>query len=334
MNSPSVGRRHVIYMQGYDPRGLAVYYRMFRREHERYCVLYGLDGHIGGHTNVPERFSTSWNVSTRGPGWQVETTYEFLRWEDLIRNDFARPVWWTVLHALRVLALFAVDGTLARFARASWRFVLFVLYPYVVLLAFALAAATVGVLAAWLSSAMMSAPLSHTIGLVAAAAVLVLLIRVSEPNTFMLYLFDALVSAHEFAHHRRPDWEERYQRFADYIADAVKTSQADELIIVGHSSGSCVAVDVMRRVLEHTPDLGCYRPRVAFLTVGANLPLIGFQPAADWFRAGLARLAIEPSLRWIDYQSRHDVINIYPFDPIAGHGIDVGGARCNPTVSR
>src|SRR5262245_66340460 len=103
MSSARVGRRHVIYMQGYDPRGLAVYYRMFRREYGRFCALHGLDGHIRGHTDAPERFSTCWNVSTRGPGWEVETTYEFLRWEDLMRLDFARPGWWQIWMVERVI---------------------------------------------------------------------------------------------------------------------------------------------------------------------------------------------------------------------------------------
>ena len=43
-------------------------------------------------------------------------------------------------------------------------------------------------------------------------------------------------------------------------------------------------------------------------------------------------LAVEPSIDWIDCQSRKDVMNFYPFDPIAGHGIDVGAARRNPTI--
>ena len=43
-------------------------------------------------------------------------------------------------------------------------------------------------------------------------------------------------------------------------------------------------------------------------------------------------LAVEPSIDWIDCQSRKDVMNFYPFDPIAGHGIDVGGSRRNPTI--
>ena len=46
----------------------------------------------------------------------------------------------------------------------------------------------------------------------------------------------------------------------------------------------------------------------------------------------MRELAIEPSIDWIDGQSRKDVMNFYPFDPIAGHGIDVGAARRNPTI--
>ena len=36
-----VRRRLAIHVQGYDPRGLAEYYRMFRREFRRTCDLYG-----------------------------------------------------------------------------------------------------------------------------------------------------------------------------------------------------------------------------------------------------------------------------------------------------
>ena len=43
-------------------------------------------------------------------------------------------------------------------------------------------------------------------------------------------------------------------------------------------------------------------------------------------------LAIEPSIDWIDCQSRKDVMNFFQFDPIAGHGIDVGATRRNPTI--
>ena len=35
-----VQHRHIIYIQGYDPRGLAQYYRMFRTELRKFGRLY------------------------------------------------------------------------------------------------------------------------------------------------------------------------------------------------------------------------------------------------------------------------------------------------------
>ena len=37
-----VQHRHIIYIQGYDPRGLAQYYRMFRTELRKFGRLYQL----------------------------------------------------------------------------------------------------------------------------------------------------------------------------------------------------------------------------------------------------------------------------------------------------
>jgi hypothetical protein len=45
-----------------------------------------------------------------------------------------------------------------------------------------------------------------------------------------------------------------------------------------------------------------------------------------------ARLAVEPSVVWIDCQSRKDVMNFWDFDPVQGIGIAVGRERCNPLI--
>jgi hypothetical protein len=41
-----VQHRHIIYIQGYDPRGLALYYRMFRTELRKFSRLYQLQATI------------------------------------------------------------------------------------------------------------------------------------------------------------------------------------------------------------------------------------------------------------------------------------------------
>jgi hypothetical protein len=86
------------------------------------------------------------------------------------------------------------------------------------------------------------------------------------------------------------------------------------------------------RALKLDPDLGRHGPRIVLLTIGGNFPIVGFHAVSQDFRDHLRLLAVEPSIDWIDCQSRKDVMNFYPFDPIAGHGIDVGAARRNPTI--
>ena len=122
------------------------------------------------------------------------------------------------------------------------------------------------------------------------------------------------------------------ETFAGYVVDAVRASDADEVVIVGHSSGSFLAVDVLDRALARDPALGRRGPKLALLTVGANLPIVCFHPQAEWFRDRLRRLAVAPDIAWVDYQSRHDIMNFWPFDPIAGHGIVLGPERRNPLV--
>jgi hypothetical protein len=328
-----VKRRLLIYVQGYDPRGLAEYYRMFRREYRRTCELYGLRGQVSRAENDPERFITTWNATTDGDGWQVATRYMFLRWEDIIRQDFARPAWWKIVNMYRAYALALISGVVSRIIKAHWRFGLFTLYPFVLMTLWLLLGAAAGVLAMKLLLAL-GAPLAvaRIVGIVTGIGSFGSLLWLTEAQTYLLYLCDDSVSTHQFVNRQRADWEERMETFAGYVVDAVRQSDADEVIIVGHSSGSFLAVDVLDRALARDPALGRHGPKVALLTIGANLPIVGFHAQAQWFRDRLRRLAIEPDVAWVDYQSRHDVMNFWPFDPIAGHGIALGPERHNPLV--
>lgn len=329
----TVKRRLVIYVQGYDPRGLAEYYRMFRREYRRTCELYGLSGEIGRAENDPERFITTWNVETKGDGWQTATRYLFLRWEDIIRQDFARPAWWKIVKMYRAYFHSLLNGVVMRFTTAHWRFGLFTLYPFVVMTAWACLGALAGLVVTKLLL-VLGAPVvsARLVGVVAGLGSFASILWLTERKTYLLYLCDDCVSTYQFVNRHRPDWEERMEAFAGYVIDAVRQSDADEVVIVGHSSGSFLAVEVLDRALTHDPELGRHGPKVALLTVGGNLPIVGFHPQAQWFRDRLRRLAIAPDIVWVDYQSRHDVMNFWPFDPIAGHGIVLGPERRNPQV--
>jgi hypothetical protein len=329
----TVRRRLVVYVQGYDPRGLPEYYRMFRQEFRKTLALYGLTGTVGKPAHDPDRFITTWNAETHGPGWDVDTRYMFLRWEDIIRTDFSRPAWWKILHMYTSMIHAIVHGVIGRLLTAHWRFGLFVLYPLVLMTLWALAALAVGFGVADVAVGL-GAPrwLSAAVGAALGIGFLTGALRITEKHTYLLYLCDDIASTWQFAHRQRPDWEARLDLFAGYLVDAVRTSDADEIVVVGHSSGSFLAVDVVDRALARDPALGRHGPTVALLTIGANLPIIGFHKRAQWFRDRLVRLALSDQLAWVDFQSRHDIMNLWPFDPVSGHGLKPGPDRRNPKV--
>ena len=170
----------------------------------------------------------------------------------------------------------------------------------------------------------------------AATAVFVALLgtvlKYTENQTYLLYLLSDTIWTWEFSHRQRPEWDERIDRFAQHLVNVARTSDAEEIVVVGHSSGSFLGAEILARALKLDPALGRHGPRIVLLTIGGNFPIVGFHAASQDFRDHLRLLAVEPSIDWIDCQSRKDVMNFYPFDPIAGHGIDVGASRRNPTI--
>ncbi|THD59200.1 MAG: hypothetical protein E7813_25170 [Bradyrhizobium sp.] len=328
-----VQHRHVVYVQGYDPRGLAQYYRMFRTELRKFGQLYQLTAIVGRPQVAVDGEIASWTIETRAGDWQTRTTYDFLRWEDLMQRDLAAPIWRTVLHAVWVYWRLGFEGTLARFWQATWRFAIFVSYSYILLLLEALV--SLGV--AWsLERGLAALGVPDALGIAAAAAVFVAalgaMLKYTESLTYVLYLLSDIIWTYEFAHGRRPEWDTRIDRFARYLAEIARSSDAGEIVVVGHSSGSFLGAEIVARALKLDPELGRHGPRIVFLTVGANLPIAGFHAASQDFHDHLRLLAIEPSIDWIDCQARKDVMNFHLFDPIASHGIDAGAARRNPTV--
>jgi hypothetical protein len=328
-----VQHRHIIYVQGYDPRGLAQYYRMFRTELRKFGRLYQLAATISRPQVAPDGETASWTIETQASDWQTCTSYDFLRFEDLIQRDLAAPIWRTVLHAMWIYWRLVFGGTIARFWKSHWRFATFITYPHFLLFIEALCA--LGVAFAF-GKGLDALGIPGLLSVAAAAALFVAtlgtMLKYAENLTYLLYLLSDTIWTWEFSHRQRPEWDERIDRFAQYLVNVARSSDAEEIVVVGHSSGSFLGAEILGRALKLDPALGRHGPRIVLLTIGGNFPIVGFHAVSQEFRDHLRLLAIEPSIDWIDCQSRKDVMNFYPFDPIAGHGIDVGASRRNPTI--
>jgi pimeloyl-ACP methyl ester carboxylesterase len=328
-----VTNRHVIYVQGYDPRGLAQYYRMFRTELRKFDQLYSVSSTISRPKNVSESESASWSIETNASDWQTRTTYDFLRFEDFIQRDLALPVWRIVTYTIWIYLRLIVSGTVFRFFKANWRFLIFMTYPHIV---FWFEVLCLSVIAALVRRGLDALGVPSPFDWIATTALFIAalwaVLKTTEKRTYLLYLMCDTIWTWEFSHGQRPEWDARLDRFAQHLCDVARNSAAEEIVLIGHSSGSFLGTEILARALERDPGLGKHGPRIVLLTLGGNSPIVGYHKAAKFFRDHLRAVAIEPSVDWIDCQARKDVMNFFDFDPLTSHGIDVGPARLNPTI--
>ncbi len=136
----------------------------------------------------------------------------------------------------------------------------------------------------------------------------------------------------EFARGEPSCFDRPIDACVERLIAAARANAVDEIVVVGHSGGGALAPVVLARALERDPDLGRRGPPIVLLTLGSIMPGAALHPKAVQLHTVVARLAVEPSISWIDCQSRKDVMNFWDFDPVAGIGVVAGPARCNPLV--
>ena len=327
-----VRRRHVFYVEGYDPQGARGYSGLFRRECKRFLTVWPVTAEIGELVLDSDDLA-HWDIETKGPNWQVSTRYEFLRLEDFIATNLARPLISQALRALRWMLNDLVSGTLLRIFRASWRFALHLIVPQALLLAWLALSLAAGALLGYVTLRWLSFPALAALFCLAAGAILTfVLLRPLAERWFVIRVTNGWPYLREFARDAPSGYDRSIDVCARRVVLAAQAAEVDEILIVGHSAGGVIAPAVAARALELDPNLGRRGPAVTLMTVGSLLPAFALHPAAAKLRNVIRRLAVEGSLLWVDCQARKDVMNFWDFDPVRGVGVEVGADRCNPLV--
>ncbi len=329
-----IRRRHVLYVEGYDPQGPEGYHAIFRRQWRRFLKVWPLTATVG-ELAIDSDDLAHWDVAASGPNWQVSTRYDFLRQEGMIRANMAEPLWWIVPRAVGWIFDYHLSGTMIRIARASHQYALALLFFQLMLLLWI----AVGIVAGWGAA---SAGL-RLLGLPALAAI-ALGVGIGLAAFVLLrplaqYFFTVQINSHwphmlDHACGRPSCFDQAVETGAQRLVEIVRANEADEVLLIGHSGGGMTAPAIAARALELDPDLGRRGPRVVLLTLGSILPGAALHPRATKAHQIVRRLATEPSLRWIDAQARKDVLNFWEFDAVDGLGLKLDGPRHNPTIWR
>jgi hypothetical protein len=326
-----IRRRHVFYVEGFDPLGAEAYHSIFARELVRFTKTWGIEANVSDLV-VDSDDIAHWTVATKGPNWETSTRYEFVRLEHVVRAAARRPIVRQIPRTLHWICDDLVSGAFARTVRAAWRFAFHLLVLQAPLLAW-LALTIVAGCGAGIAIARATG--SAPIGLLATGviwAALFALLRPLSDRSVLLRVANGWPVMRDFARGRPSGYDRPVDAFAQRLVAAACTGEADEILIIGHSAGGLTAPIVTTRALDIDPDLGRHGPRVTLVTVGSLLPAFALHPAAERMRTAIRRLALEPDVRWVDCQARKDIMNFWDFDPVAGVGVDVGSARTNPIV--
>lgn len=327
-NARQVHRRRVFYIPGYDPIHPRRYRELYRKEAAAQAKVSGYGIDLKPKTS---KGLYGWHVTGRIDGAEVATDVEVLVWSDIVRGSMSNSIPATYLQLLRTAWVYISTGALPRLMRLRKGPVIAALYPVGMLLLELVLALLLGGAIVWgLSRGAAAAGLTGGVWAAAVAGLAlapglgcaVALLRWFKARDGRFYVYYLM---HDYAYSAQagganpPELEARMAEFADRIADALH-GDADEVLVVGHSSGAHLAVSVLADLIRsgRVPADG---PALGLLSLGQVVPMVSFLPAAHRLRADLAYLSTRDELTWVDVSAPGDGCSFALCDPVAVSGV-------------
>jgi len=263
----------------------------------------------------------NWTVETWGSNWRVSTEFYWFRWDDFVTADAAMSDWRRFPLGIAALMEFVLTGTVIRYFVIAWRYGAFFLSPLLYV---------AGMM--WLSIAATRFVVIH-IGLtfhMVLAPVLWLAFFAGLRFTFgrtvhIGYALDDWYFARDFIHRVRPQLENRLDVLAHELVRLIRDSDADEIVIDGHSLGAPLSLVVLDRALQLDPQLRTGARTLHVVSTGSSLLKVALHPAAGWLREAVERVANTPAVYWVEYQALVDIINVYKVNPVVALGLPPAG---------
>ncbi|NDV01462.1 hypothetical protein [Pseudoroseicyclus tamaricis] len=330
-----VRRRRVFYIPGYDPIHPRRYRELYRKEGGAQAAISGYE--IALSPKPPGAAAYGWLVTGAMEGGETEAEVEVLVWSDIVRDSMPGSIGATYWQMLRTAWIYISTGTLRRLMWMRKGPVIAALYPVGALILQALVALlagwALGALAAWGAKALW-APLGPVAFWPVLLVVALLMLRWFKAKDGRIYAYYLM---HDYAHSAGlrgaypPELEARLEAFRARISEAL-WSDVDEVLVVGHSSGSYLAVSILADLIRNGEGRAD-GPALSFLSLGQVVPMVSFLPRAWRLRADLAFLSTREELFWLDVTAPGDGCAFALCDPVAVSGVAPEGKRWPLVIS-
>jgi hypothetical protein len=326
-NATTVRRRRVFYIPGYDPFHPRRYRELYRKEGAAQAEISGYELKLSAKPGQGAQGRYGWHVEAEIEGAEVTTDVDVLVWSDIVRDSMNRGIAGTYLLMLRTAWTYISTGALFALMRLRKGPVIAALYP----VGFLIVQAVIAVALAWGVGRLLA--LIHPWAAWVALAVIPVVLewfRRKDNKFFAYYLMHDYAYSAQHLGADPPELKARMAEFTDEIALAFK-EDADEILVVGHSSGAHIAVSVLADLIREgrVPEDG---PTLSLLTLGQVVPMVAFLPKAHDLRRDLAYLCTRDEVTWVDVTAPGDGCAFALCDPVAVSGAAPEAGKRGPLV--
>ncbi|MGP1354195.1 MAG: hypothetical protein ACTS1Z_12815 [Parasphingopyxis sp.] len=316
-----VRRRLVLYLSGFDPRGVRYYHQLYRAEAERQAAVSGYDIDVGKRERIADHL-IRWDVRSQIGADATETEYLYCEWDDIVRQFWvkqpAKLAWVTLTASWRALR----SGVFAKTFQWSWPAGVTATMPALLILLLLLLGIGLSI-AGYLAVGI--------VGLIGGLALgfglLWLAYRLEQK--FNLTWVGRILSFHEREEQSRTRaLDRRRDEFGALLRERLNRGGVDEILVVGHSYGAALAIAVVARALDDMPDEA---PTLSLLTLGQTIMWLAWLPEAQAMRNEISAVAESDGVDWIDISAPPDGACFALVDPYTAIG-DRNSERANPKL--
>jgi hypothetical protein len=293
--------RQVFFIGGFDPKSPRYYHRLYRDAARRRPTTSAAEGVAVGRREAVSPLMDAWDVTWTDGNRRQQTRYTVLRWDDLIRQHWPRGRLQVWRDHWRVYVGATRQGVFGRILRVSKAVFWLAMLPLVI-------GSTLGVVSGVVAAGLWAGgvvPGPWSVAL--AVALWWTLVRlwghwVDSDWLLRLYGFTVAQAAGQL-----PELDRRLDAWADELVKCARAQGEGEVLVVGHSTGSILAVSVVSRVLarwrDEAPRAGL---QLGLVTLGHCTPILGWQNNAAAFRGEVARVVDTPGVNWLDVTAPAD----------------------------
>ncbi len=307
-----IARRVVLHFPGFEPLDGAAHRARYERSARQSAAVWNYSVTSGALKDTAH--PVSFDVSANAEGWNTHSEIHMFDHDALVRKLRAKSVPMQMasgfLSALRIV----VDGGLWGYFRHAWRFGLFFIFPFLLMVLGLSLGATIAAIPVGLEL-----PAVHLLWSLALAFGFFILVFLPFAERFhTLHLFADWEMAVALGRMDRPDFN-RWLEDCAVAARRALSQEADEYVISSHSMGSSVAAHVIGLLLEKEPDL-LDGKRVIFATLGSAILQCALLRPAGLLRSRVGLIAGCRSIEWLDVHCLTDSIHFYKVPVVAAAG--------------